>query len=162
MKYDLEEIRATLTGAQDAVHGLTVEALMEDTKGLMAVDSVHLMAVLQELNEMADGVKKTIGKAYDHTRVAVVPAKMDEEGLDNMTVTGVGRVSVTSDIRASTADKHGAYLWLEEHGHGDVIQETVNAGTLKAILRRRMRDGLEIPESLFKVTPFDRASITKA
>lgn len=145
-----------------ALGPIAVPAVAEVVEPHTAVDAVHMMATLRGLNEAADEVKKAIGKAYDHMRVMVVPAKMDAEGLDGMTVAGIGRVSITGDIHASTVDKAGAFLWLEENGHGDIIQETVNAGTLKALLRRRLKEGEEIPEALFKVSPFDRASITKA
>lgn len=158
----LRAIREQVDALVAQVVLVTVPAISEVTEPMTAVDTVHIMAELQGLNEVADEVKKTIGKAYDHIRVMVLPTKMDAEGLDSMTVAGVGRVSVTGDIHASTVDKQGAFIWLEENGHGDVIQETVNAGTLKAILRKRLKEGQEIPEALFKVSPFDRASITKA
>lgn len=134
----------------------------KDLESEQAVEVVKVMAALRDLNERADNVKKSAGKVYDHVRTLVLPDKMDEEGLDNMRVTGIGRVSVTTDVRATITDKQAGYEWLEEHGHGDMITETVNASSLKSLLRKMMRDGQEIPEDIFKVTAFNRASITKA
>ena len=163
-KFDksIKTLTKCLEQCAKALDPLAVPEVAKVVEPLTAVDVVHMMAALRDLNEAADEVKKAIGKAYDHMRVMVVPAKMDAEGLDGMTVAGIGRVSITGDIHASTIDKAGAFLWLEENGHGDIIQETVNASTLKALLRRRLKEGEEIPETLFKVSPFDRASITKA
>lgn len=163
-KFDksVKTIAECLEQCTKALGPLAVPVVAEMVEPYTAVDAVRMMATLRDLNEAADEVKKAIGKAYDHMRVMVVPAKMDAEGLDGMTVAGIGRVSITGDIHVSTVDKAGAFLWLEENGHGDIIQETVNASTLKALLRRRLKESEEIPEALFKVSPFDRASITKA
>lgn len=166
---NLEAILATAEAALVQLESMEPEALRlssgvlaDATDPLDAVSTVHVMAALKTLYERTDEVKKAVGKAYDHVRVLVLPTKMDAEGIDGMTVAGIGRVSITGDIHTSMVDREAAFLWLEENGHGDVIQETVNASTLKALLRKRLREGQEIPETLFKVSPFDRASITKA
>ena len=140
----------------------SLEQMNQDVAGLNAQQSAAIMARMKLLNEYADDIKKEIGKAYDHMRVMVVPTKMDEEGLDSFKLTGIGRVSVTPDIHASIISRDPAFEWLTENGHGDIIIETVNASTLKAILRQRLREAQDIPGDIFKVTPYDRASITKA
>lgn len=142
--------------------GFTPGTASEELEKQQAVEIVRVMAALKDLNEEAENVKKSAGKVYDHVRTLVLPDKMDEEGLDNMRVSGIGRVSVTTDVRASLVDKDAGYRWLEEHGHGDMITETVNASALKGLLRRMLKDGREVPEDTFKVSPFNRASITKA
>jgi hypothetical protein len=43
-----------------------------------------------------------------------------------------------------------------------MIVETYNASSLKALFRRMIADGAEIPDEVFNVTPFIRASIVKA
>lgn len=158
----LAQLGPQLESLASQVEPVTVGAVSDLCAPLPSVGVVHVMARLKALNEAADEAKKAIGKAYNHVRMSCLPEKMGEEGLDGLRVEGVGRVSITADIHARTLDKEGAFIWLEENGHGDIVQETVNAGTLKALLRRRLREGEEIPETLFKVSPFERASITKA
>lgn len=126
------------------------------------VEAVHMMKRMQDLNESADTAKKTIGKLYDWTRMGLVPMKMEEEGVENVRVVGIGRVSLTADLSVSMPDKPAGYRWLAEHGLNDLITETVNASSLKAVIRRRLRDGDDVPEGVFKISPFTRASITKA
>lgn len=119
-------------------------------------------AQLKSMHERFDSHKSSVGKLYDALRTSVIPNKMDEDGVDSITVQGVGRVSLTSDIYLQVIDKEASFEWLMESGHGDLISETVNASSLKALLRRMLRDGKEVPESVYKVTPFSRASITKS
>lgn len=158
----LEKIIAFLEKAESFIDSFTVQAVSDELDELAAVDIALKMGRLKEANERADDLKKAIGKVYDHVRTIALPDRMDDEGLENMKVQGLGRISVTSDLRASIVDKEAGYRWLEEHGHGDLITETVNASSLKATIRRMIRDGEEIPDEIFKVTAFNRASITKA
>lgn len=51
--------------------------------------------------------------------------------------------------------------WLCRSGASDLIQETVNAASLKALLRRRIDKGQDVPAELIKVTPYTFAVITK-
>lgn len=141
--------------------GFNAQQASSQLENESAVEVAKIMAALKDLNECAEAVKKESGKVYDHVRTLVLPDKMDDEGLDNMRVAGLGRVSVTADVRATIADKQAGYKWLEEHGYGDMITETVNASALKALMRRMIKEGREIPDEIFKVTPFNRASITK-
>lgn len=154
--------RRGLVRMQEILEGFDPAAMAEHCENLSAVEVAALMKELHEANERADRVKKDIGKVYDHVRTLTLPDKMDDEGLDSMKVQGVGRVTITSDLRATIVDKPAGYRWLEEHGYGDLISETVNASSLKAVLRRMIRDGQEVPDDIFKVSAFNRASITKA
>ena len=141
--------------------GEAVSAMDFDLDKMGLVDLVGLQNELRQMHEKIDEHKCAIGKLYDHIRTNVVPAKMDEEGVDNITVTGVGRVSLTSDIYLRVVDKEKSFDWLEENGHADMIVSNVNSSSLKALLRRMLRDGVELPQDVFAVTPFTRASITK-
>jgi hypothetical protein len=81
-----------------------------------------------------------------------------------MTIDGLGRLGLTSDVfaRIVTERRADAYQWLSDHGFGDLIQPTVNSSSLKATMRKLIKDGKEsIPDDLFIVTPYQRASITK-
>jgi hypothetical protein len=43
-----------------------------------------------------------------------------------------------------------------------MITETYNASSLKALFRRMISEGVDIPDDIFNVQPFIRASIVKA
>ncbi len=51
--------------------------------------------------------------------------------------------------------------WLRDCGYADMISEAYNATSMKALIRRLIIDGTEVPEFM-NVTPFMRASIVKA
>jgi len=52
--------------------------------------------------------------------------------------------------------------WLRDCGYEGMITETYNASSLKALLRRMLVEGVDIPDDIFNVAPFVRASIIKA
>lgn len=120
-----------------------------------------LMKVMREEKDEVEARLKIINAKYDVLRLESIPNKMDEEGVERVSYEGIGRVGLTADIYVSVADKPGLYEWLEDNGFRDLIQPVVNASTLKAFIKGRMRDGKEFPAEYVNVTPFTRASITK-
>ena len=84
--------------------------------------------------------------------------------LKNATFDGLGRVQLASDLYASTREgkKEAAIQWLRDCGYENMVTETYNASSLKALFRRQIAEGVEIPDDLFNVSPFIRASIVKA
>ena len=124
---------------------------------------IRAMKLLSTDKESAEETLKGINKEYDYLRLSLIPKLFEDRGVSNMTMPEIGRVQLAADIYASIpADRREeAYQWLDDNGFGDLITNTVNASTLKAFLKRRVVAGEEIPDGLFKVTPFTRASITK-
>ena len=114
------------------------------------------------IDEMAK-VKTSWQKRFDHLRMNLIPEKMEEEGINKVDFDGIGRVATQGNIYASIIKdrKEEAYTWLEDNGHGALIKGTVNAGTLKAFLKECIREGIQFPDDLFKVTPYMMATITK-
>jgi len=124
----------------------------------------HMKTVRADLDD-ADVIKKKLQKRFDFLRLQAIPTAMEDEGLSNFKLDGIGRIGLTSDIYASivSGKKVDAYKWLKDNKHGDLIQPTVNASSLKAAIKQILKKGEEVlPEELFKITPFSRASITKA
>lgn len=132
--------------------------------GLTLVQLIEAMYELQKKKESLEDDLKALNKVYDFLRITKVPAKMDEDGVDRISVAGVGRVSLTADMHVSVkADmKEKFYEWLRDNGRSDLLQETVNPSTLKAAVKGMYKKGEEIPDDLLNVSPFTRASITKA
>lgn len=132
--------------------------------GLTLVQLIEAMYEIQKKKESLEGDLKDLNKVFDFLRITKIPAKMDEDGVDRISVAGVGRVSLTADMHVSVkADmKEKFYEWLRDNGRGDLLQETVNPSTLKAAVKGMYKKGEEIPDDLLNVSPFTRASITKA
>lgn len=105
-----------------------------------------------------------VNKRLDTLRMKEIPELMDTLGLRNATFDGVGRVQLAADIYASTKEgqREAAMQWLRDCGYEDMIVETYNASSLKALFRRQIAQGVEIPSEIFNVHPFIRASVVKA
>lgn len=123
---------------------------------------VHLKWMKEEL-EAATRVKAEFQKSYDFLSIDVIPEKMDEQGVDSIKITGVGRLALTSDIRCNilAANKKAVEDWLRENGHEAMISETVNASTFKAFVKEQMRNEGNYPKDLINVAPYTKANITK-
>lgn len=127
------------------------------------VDLVHAMSTIQNRKEALEDQLKIINKEYDFLRITKIPAKMEEDGVDRINVTGIGRVSLTADMHVSVkADQKSEFFtWLRDNGRGDLLQENINPSTLKAAVKKMFRDGEDVPDTLLNVSPFTRASITR-
>lgn len=106
---------------------------------------------------------KTANLAIDDLRLKQIPEMMDQLEVKNATFQGIGRVQLAADLYCSTkaGKKDEAMQWLRDMEMDGMISETYNASSMKALVRRLMVDGTDIPECL-NVTPFIRASIVKA
>lgn len=134
-------------------------------------DSMSIIELANELNRVRGEldalkeVKSPLEKLHQFLKETKIPEKMDDEGISTMTIDGLGRLGLTSDLyaRIPAESREGAWKWLRDHNHGDIIKETVNAGTLKAVMKSILKDPEQVqpPEELFKLTPVSRASITK-
>lgn len=117
---------------------------------------------MKDLKERIDYFRSQatdLQKEYDEIRFKLLPDAMEEEGLESLRITGVGTVYLTDDINVSLKDKEGAYKWLEDHGFGDIIKPYVFPQTIKAFTKEQINEGNELPEDLFKISPFTRAAI---
>jgi len=131
-------------------------------KGCSLTDMAKSMRDLQAIKEEQEAAIKRTNAWLDVVRLEAIPAKMDDDGIERITLDGIGRVSLTADMYVNVKDKPHLYEWLDMNGFGDIIQPTVNASTLKAFIKGRMKDGKDVPGEFLNVTPFTRASITKA
>ena len=140
----LEEHAARLE--QETEH-FTVPELMEKIESMDLQSLARLQAQLRDLHEALDRSKSAVGKVYDYVRTGAVPNKMEEEGVENMAVTGVGRVSLTSDIYLKVNDKEASFEWLTDNGQSGLIQETVNSSSLKALQESEWQRCLDLLSS---------------
>jgi len=147
--------------AQDTNQALDSLPSMEELEVEELRDLARLQQQIKDLHDLMDKNKSEVGKVYDMLRVQVIPRLMEDQGVATMTLHGIGRVQLTDDLRVKVLDKLKQREWLEDTGNEDLITETVNASSLKALLRRKMREGEVIPGDTFEVSPFTRASIVK-
>lgn len=136
----------------------------EQYSHLDTLSLIREMKSVQVEKDSVDELLSALNKRYDYLRLKAIPDRFDNEGITNMKVEGVGRVQLTADLYASikSGKKEEAYQYLSDTGHGDVIQPSINPSTMKATIKAMIQKGEEVPEELFTVTPFSRASITKA
>ena len=125
---------------------------------------LEMAAAMEEFadqKEEAEAQLSIINAWYDVLRMEIIPEKMDNDGIENIKIEGLGRISLTADMFCAVTDKQALFQWFNDNDLADLIQPTVNSSTLKAFVKRRMKDNKPIPESALRITPFTRASITK-
>lgn len=134
-----------------------------DLEQLDLNESIQVMYKLKREIELGKAELATLQRRYEYLSKHIVPARMEDAGIEQMTVSGIGRVNLRADLYASIVadNKESAFEWLRDNGRESLITETVNASSLKASIRAAIRSGEEFPEDLFKVTPYTLAVITK-
>jgi len=122
------------------------------------------MRQLEDRKAILEEELSGVNKSLDAIRLGEIPTLMESLGVKNATFDGLGRVQLASDLYASTREgqKGAAMQWLRDCGYEEMITETYNASSLKALFRRQLKEGVEIPDTIFNVSPFVRASIVKA
>ena len=122
------------------------------------------LLVLRTGLDIAESEAKEARKEYDYFSMNIVPERMVDEGINNINVEGIGRISIRADMKVSTLShlRVQLYGWLAEHGHSDLLTETINASTLKAFIREQMQEGNPIPDEFVSIHPYSRAVITKS
>lgn len=134
----------------------------------MSMDQLRSLCVsMKDLQAQKDALEEQlsgINKSLDIIRTKDIPELMESLGLKNATFDGIGRVQLAADLYASTREgkREAAMQWLRDCGYDDMIIETYNASSLKALFRRQIAAGAEIPDDIFNVHPFIRASVVKA
>lgn len=134
-----------------------------------AVEAIKIMSMIDKLKEaISERLKSPLEEAYNTMRFNVVPQLMEDEDIESLTVDDVGRVNVADDLRVSVSDKQALQEWLIANDLEDLIVPSVNAQTLTAFFRKRIKEGMkqdgkELPtDKIVTVTPFVRAAITRS
>lgn len=130
--------------------------------GLPLQKMIEFMKAKAEEKANLEDQLKLVNAHYDVLRLEVIPEKMDSEGIENIRLEGIGRVSLTGDMFVQILSKGDLFNWLKDNGLSDLIQPTVNSSTLKAFVKRRIKEGKPFPADFLRVTPVTRATITKA
>lgn len=120
------------------------------------------MRALQDDKDANDEAGKVITAQLDDIRLRQIPELMQLLEVKTATFENIGRVQLAGDLYCSTVagKKEEAMQWLRDCGYAEMIAESYNASSMKALIRRMIVDGADIPDFL-NVTPFTRASIVK-
>ncbi len=126
----------------------------------------EMAKTMKEVRTRLDDAKETsshLQKQWDDLRKVHIPNKMEEMGIESVRIEGVGTVSERTDAYCSTPakNKQALYDWLEQHGHGDLITDTVNSSTLKAFMKEQILEGNDVPDDIVNFTPYTYVAITK-
>lgn len=167
------ELAERLKGAMAVILGYykrTLPAELVDADGKLVADMptqqlLHEFKAAKDFKDAVDLIDKEAGRVYDYMRLAAIPNRFEAENIKNVTVAGIGRVQLAGDLYAGIAPgkNEEAFEWLRDNGRGDLVKETVNSTSLKAVLKSIMVKGEEeLPEGVFKAEPYTRASIVKA
>lgn len=131
--------------------------------GMSPTDLVKSFGKAKADKEAADEEAKARTAVYDFLRLVKIPSVFEEQEIKILKVDGVGRCQLAGDMYTAVVSgkKDDAFTFLRDTGRGDLIKEEVNASTLKAMLKDMVLKGEDIPEDIFKITPFTRASLVK-
>lgn len=118
---------------------------------------------IKEALEEAGEIETALRKISDSYSKHILPARMEEEGIETVRIEGVGRLQTKSDIHCNcpAANREALQDWLVDHGHGSLISQSVNASTLKAFIREQMKEGNPVPDDLLNIEPYSMAVIVK-
>lgn len=126
------------------------------------VELANKLRGLKDLKEAQEADLKDTNMAIEAITKVLLPQKMDEQGIQNVKIDGVGRISLRGEVYASilAENRELAYDWLRNTGRAALITNTVNPSTLKAAAREWIKNGEEIPEFI-KITPATVATLTR-
>lgn len=116
---------------------------------------------VREVQDALDAAMTELHKHRQVLQITLLPDKFQKANISSLTIDD-NRVTISATLSVTMVDKVGGMGWLRENGLADIIQETVNASTLKATIRKMIEDeGKEPPDDLFKVSPVMNTSVTK-
>jgi hypothetical protein len=126
------------------------------------IDVVKHYDQLRQANASIKIAREALSDMEESLSRESIPTLFMNRSLKTITIEGVGRVTVAYRWSASMIDKTKGMNWLEENGHGDLIQPTVNSSSLAAFAKDQAADGEDLPSDIFKVGQLAYTSITKA
>ena len=150
---ELNDLSTTFAALVDAIDREAAVA----SKGRL----VDLIAFFQTVNEGYDEIdaqRKRLYALVDNLNKNAVPDALDAAGVDLFRVPELGRSFYTINklsVSIVPDKRDDAYEWLKSNQGGELIQPTVNAGTLSSFIRQRQKDdNLDPPTDLFKLNAY--------
>lgn len=121
----------------------------------------------RNLVDLEDAIEKARLRVYhfkEGYQFHVLPPLFRDASVDTVKTLNGYTMKMIEDLSVSipVEKKPEAYDWLQENGYSDIIQSTVNSSTLKATMKVMLKDGVVVPEDVFKLNVFTRYSMTKS
>jgi hypothetical protein len=109
---------------------------------------------LVDLEALIEAARLRVYHIKNGYQFHVLPPLFHDASTDTTKTLNGYTVNISDDMSVSIpADRKGdAYDWLDKNGYGDIIQSTINSSTLKATVKGMYKDGVVVPEDVFKVT----------
>lgn len=156
----LENITAEIDGLANGLEQFLDSNAIDNYE---LADVATFFFLLKERYETLDKAVKRLYHVKNRIDKGILPAKMEHAGTDMIRVPEIARsFSKQEKMSASMADKEATFQWLRDIGQEELIQETVNSGTLASFCRRLMLDeGIEPPEDAVRLTTYYTTGINK-
>jgi len=137
--------------------------IMEKYEDMTLAEMVHELNVLKAQHAGMKTATAKVWKEVDELRFTYIVKKMEEMEIDSAKIVGEGTISIRDEASCKTLNKFGLMDWFRDHDQADMIQEVINASTLKAFIREQIREGHEIPnEELIDFSTYQVAVVTKS
>lgn len=159
-------IKAVLHAAENVKLSIAPIAQIVDaceTQDVSIQDALRVFYAIRLAKDALEAEYKRLASQFERLSGVVVPERMRTEEISTMTLDDLGyRFTVSNRTYASMADKENGKTWLRDNGYGDIIQETVNAGTLGSLAKELLESqGIDLPAEFFNVTLKPTVSMTK-
>lgn len=130
---------------------------------LKASERAYILVYLKEAQERWAETGKLMSDTLNYLKTDLVPKAFEAEGISTFNMDEGFRVTISSKFAASIRPdmREEAYAWLQANNLGDLITQTVNAGTLTAAGKQRIEEGFDLPEELFNSAYLPNTSVTK-
>jgi len=118
----------------------------------------------RESYEGLDEARKGIYEMSDRLNKFLVPQALEKAGTDSIRIPSLARSFYIVKKFSATiiGPKEAAYDWLRENGLSELVQPTVNAGTLTNALKTLiLEEGRDAPEELFKFSSYNTTGSSK-
>ena len=132
------------------------------TKNTFKELALAMFTIKGEIDELAKR-KSALQKDYDILRHGIVPEKLDDEDMQNITIKGIGRLGASPMLQVSVpaGNREALEQWMHDNDFSELVKGTINSSTLKAWVKEQMGKGADIPDDLLKINVFMMATLTK-
>lgn len=134
-----------------------IEKQAKDASDKMTIEeAVKFYFQLKSAYDLLDGERKRVYNTLDALNKAVLPDRLDDAGMDLIRLPELERsFYIVPKMSASIVDKEKGYAWLIKNNLGELITETVNAGTLAAAMKKMIEEkNTQPPEDIIKLSPY--------
>ena len=113
---------------EDMEADVTTPSISDNSLKEMSDLCAEQAAIEEEIKQLEEQLKAK-AKAVRKLSQEIIPAKMQELGLESLTLKDGSAVKVKQLVQASIPVRHRetAFQWLRDRGHGDLIKNQISA-----------------------------------